>query len=291
MRQGSTPLHRSAHKKTIENAAGFLKAQRNADAGWAYLPGSVSASEPTCYAALALHGGEHRDDAELQTLGWIARHAENESSEPLWTKSLSLLTLSGLSARPEIRTRLRQFLLSVGGKPLPSAKDLNGELRGWSWIEGTFSWVEPTSYALLALKKAGDRTHPRIQEAERLLLDRVCADGGWNYGNRKVRDIALTSMAPTTALAAMALQGAGDSGPAVQGALELLDREVVRRPSSLSLALTILCFDVYRRPHEHLTDLLIARQEPDGSWRGQSHLTSLSVLALRTQEQFNVFAI
>jgi hypothetical protein len=284
-------LHRSTHTKTIENAAGFLKAQRNADAGWAYLPGNESASESTCYAALALHGGERRDDAELQTLAWIARHAENGSSEPLWTKALSLLTLSGLGARPELRTRLRQFLLSVGGKPLPSTKDLNSELRGWSWIEGTFSWVEPTSYALLALKKTGDRTHPRILEGERLLLDRVCSDGGWNYGNRKVREIALTFMAPTTALAAMALQGAPESGTVVQRALDLLDREVARRPSSLSLALTILCFDVYRRPHEHLTDLLIGRQEPDGSWRGQSHLTSLSVLAVRTQEQFNVFAI
>jgi hypothetical protein len=284
-------LHRTAYEKAIENAAGFLKAQRNVDAGWAYLPGNVSASEPTCYAALALHERERNDQADLQTLAWIAGHSESESLEPLWTKSLSLLTLRGLNARTEIRTRLRQFLLSIGGKPLHSAKDLNGELRGWSWIEGTFSWVEPTSYALLALKRTGDPVHPRIQEAERLLLDRVCSDGGWNYGNRKVREIALTSMAPTTALAAMALQGGRDSRPVVQRALELLDREVVRRPSSLSLALTILCFDVYRRPHQHLTDLLIARQGPDGSWRGQSHLTALSVLALRTQEPFNVFAI
>jgi hypothetical protein len=168
---------------------------------------------------------------------------------------------------------------------------LNGELRGWPWVEGTFSWVEPTSYALLALKGTGDLAHPRIREAERLLLDRECSDGGWNYGNRKARDTDLTSMVPTTALAAMALQHATDSGPAIGRSLELLDHEVVRRPSSLSVALTILGFYIYRRSHDHLTKLLIARQEPDGSWRGQAHLTALSILALRTHEQSNVFAI
>jgi hypothetical protein len=158
-------------------------------------------------------------------------------------------------------------------------------------VDGTFSWVEPTSYALLALKINGTRIHPRIQEAERLIADRVCTDGGWNYGNRKVRGIALTSMMPTTALAAMALQGTSGSEHLIQRALDLLDREVPRRPSSLSLALATICFNVYGRPAGHLRELLVTRQGADGSWRAQTHLTALAIVALHIGEQPNVFKI
>ena len=67
----------------------------------------------------------------------------------------------------------------------------NNQLLGWPWIDGTFSWVEPTSWCLLALKKAGQlpsRTGAaaRIAEADRMLADRCCVSGGWNYGNSNV---------------------------------------------------------------------------------------------------------
>jgi uncharacterized protein (DUF362 family) len=84
---------------------------------------------------------------------------------------------------------------------------LDGSLRGWPRISDTFSWVENTSYALAALKACGRRDHPRVAEAERLLLDRVCQDGGWNCGNNVVCGAHLMGFVPTTALAALALQG------------------------------------------------------------------------------------
>lgn len=295
--QGAAVFQKLGRQKTaIDEAIKFLETSRNADAGWPYLSKSDSAPEPTCYAALALYSCGKPDGTEVRTISWIAAHAEGASglSETQWTKSLSLLALGRLQARQEIRSRLVQLLLTADVKQISSPSsmnELNGALRGWSWFDGTFSWVEPTSYALLALKTNGSRNHPRIQEAERLLLDRVCEDGGWNYGNRKVRGTALTSMMPTTALAAMALQSVGGGEPVIQRALDLLNGEVTRRPSTLSLALTVLCLDLYRRPDDHLRDLLIDRQDPDGSWRGQAHLTSLAILALRTKDQPNVFAI
>ena len=158
-------------------------------------------------------------------------------------------------------------------------------------MQGTFSWVEPTSYALIALKASGINTHTRIREAEQLLLDRACPDGGWNYGNRLVRGVALTAMTSTTALAAMALQGAKGVEQTIERALDLLDSEVPRTPSCISLALTILCFAIYGRPFDDLEELLIQRQQADGSWRGQTHLTSLAILALTAKQQTNAFAI
>jgi len=190
-----------------------------------------------------------------------------------------------------MQAKLVQLFLAESGKQLPKTNEINGQLRGWSWMEGTFSWVEPTSYALIALKSSGVNTHTRIREAEQLLLDRACTDGGWNYGNRLVRGVALSAMTSTTALAVMALQGTAGVEPVVRRALDLLTVEVPRTPSALSLALTILCFDVYGRQLHLMEELLISRQQADGSWRGQAHLTSLAILALTAKEQTNAFAI
>jgi hypothetical protein len=49
--------------------------------------------------------------------------------------------------------------------------------------------------------------HRRVDVAERMLLQRRCVDGGWNYGNRVVRAVALPSYPETTAVALLGLQG------------------------------------------------------------------------------------
>ena len=86
----------------------------------------------------------------------------------------------------------------------------NNQLQGWSWIAGTFSWVEPTAWALLALRKraaAGQRIDSRrLSEAEALLVDRCCEHGGWNYGNANMLGKELRPYVPTTAMALLALQ-------------------------------------------------------------------------------------
>jgi hypothetical protein len=151
--------------------------------------------------------------------------------------------------------------------------------------------VEPTSYALLALKSTGLQQNPRVQEGEKLLLDRTCSDGGWNYGNRLVRGARLPSMSSTTAVATLALQKAAGAEKVVGRALDLLDREVQANPSALAIALTVLSFDAYARESLHLRERLRSRQMADGSWRGQPHLTALAVLALGSGNEGNVFKI
>ena len=59
----------------------------------------------------------------------------------------------------------------------PAVNRLDGSLRGWAWVEGTFSWVEPTAYALISSRILGDLKSKRVLEGRAMLLDRQCADG------------------------------------------------------------------------------------------------------------------
>ena len=82
--------------------------------------------------------------------------------------------------------------------------------RGWSWTPFTFGWIEPTSRALLALQVLRPSATAEIEDAVKLLADRSCVGGGWNYGNREVWEKELEPYAQTTAIALIGLQGAGD---------------------------------------------------------------------------------
>ena len=74
----------------------------------------------------------------------------------------------------------------------------------------TFSWVEPTAWACLALRRIGQGQHPRVEEGSKLLLDRALANGGVNYGNRRIFGIALEPIPGPTAVMLLALQGRPD---------------------------------------------------------------------------------
>jgi hypothetical protein len=63
-----------------------------------------------------------------------------------------------------------------------------------------------------------------------------------------------------------------------------LEENLAQYPSALSLALSILCLNIYGRPTERFVDLLLARQEQDGSWRQMPWWTALAVLALQNVE-------
>jgi hypothetical protein len=289
----------------IRKALEFLLGARNDDGGWSYLVGSQSYPEPTCYSVLAFSGV---DSSILPTaevveggLEWLRAYLDpsgalvlDNDNEPHWGISLALLTLSHTQNNDVFKKRCVRCLLNWEGNPLDSdaIAPMDTQLIGWPWISGTFSWVEPTSYAILALKHLGYGTHPRVEEAERMLLDRACTDGGWNYGNRVVFGQELSAFAPTTALALMALQDNPSASNAVEHGLVFLAETARQYPSTLSLSLAILCLNLYQQQTEPLIVLLLDRQQSDGSWRHAGHLTALSVLALQSAwEDRNVFKL
>ncbi len=284
-----------AMEKQLHAAQQFLQVTQLTDGSWPYyLTSSQGSPEPTCYSLLALSDGRPpTDDPALQqALNWLTAQVNADGAvtlagddEPHWSTAHLAITLTHLGQHATLRDRAIDWLLTWQGAPAQSdpwgAIPLNNELVGWSWISDTFSWVEPTSYGLIALKRAAIRTHPRLTEAEKLLFDRVCVGGGWNVGNPIVWDKALDAFLPTTALALLALQDVAADEIIEQG-LAFLRDETNRAYSTLSLALTLLCMQAYRQPADSFVDLLLRRQLEDGSWRQMTQLTALSALALQS---------
>lgn len=197
-------------------AADWLLDNQNDDGGWGYAPGKRSSMEPTAWALLAVLPAPAAAERVRRAVAWVrsrqsadgAFAATDQGAEGAWTGSLALLALARAGADGDARKRGLARLLDWSGMQLPvdPNNDLDGSLRGWPWIDGTFSWVEPTAFALMALKIEGRRSDPRVEEAERMLIDRQCIGGGWNYGNRRVLDEPLVPFDQVTAKVLVALQ-------------------------------------------------------------------------------------
>jgi len=275
-------------RAAVERGRRFLAAVQAADGGWPYHPRAASSLEPACYAlvasaAPALEAGLRWLLARQRADGAFALPGDDE---PHWATSLAVLALAAVGAGEPQRAAAVNWLLACAGRtrPVQAALTLDGQLLGWPWTGGAFSWVEPTACALLALKRSGLRGHPRVAEGEKLLLDRQCADGGWNYGNPAVFGAALPGFLPTTALATLALQGSPAANDAVRRGLDFLQREIQNHRSALALSLATLCLAAFGRPTAELAAALAGRQQPDGSWRQDVRLTALAILALQAAD-------
>jgi len=254
-------------------ATSRLLATQAPDGGWGAYGAASSRTEPTALAtlALALAADPGAEGAVYAGRAWLeaAQRADGSwplgagAEEPNWSTSLAILTLTHVRPGSEAEEAGVAWLMAQKGRGSPllakvlslflrdrPAVDLDPELTGWPWAEGTFSWVEPTSYALLALKR---RRAPRprsiesrIREAERMLVDRVCEGGGWNYGNSVVLDDVLWPYPDTTALALLALADRPDL-EAVRESLDRLPRMLDENDSVLSLGLGVLALSVHGR--------------------------------------------
>jgi hypothetical protein len=240
----------------VTDLAAFLLRGRNADGGWGYYPGKATRLEPTCWALLALKGLV--PDAHLGRVleTWPVREAllvERPGGDPNYAfHALGLLVLRAFgSEHAQSNAALIRALQGVKGFRIDApniSNRQNNRLQGWSWIPGTFSWVEPTAWALLALKKFRHvRGVPveseRLAEAEALLIDRSCVVGGWNYGNSNMFGAELHAYVPTTAVALLALQDRPGEAP-VQRSLAFLSAQAGWERSSYSMSLARIALNV-----------------------------------------------
>ena len=255
-----------------------LQRARNADGGWAYYPGKRSRIEPTCWALLALSQTNSRQP-NLDVLGRWPRHnhwlidVAGAPPNHVFNAIAALTLLQSVSTGPHAETIVRSLIGSKGvALRLDPAIRQDASLQAWSWIDGTFSWVEPTAWCLLLLKQRLARgPYPdaveRVRVGEQLLNDRACQGGGWNYGNANVYGKDLLPYVPTTALALLALHDRRNEPVVVRG-LEQLERDVLSERSAVALSLAIICLRVYGRqtsvPEQQLTQLILDRHLSPG---------------------------
>jgi hypothetical protein len=267
-----------------------LMGEASPTGGWPYYPGKQSRIEPTAWALLAVTETWPGDSATRQQ--FIDLHvrflASCQRTDGLLTEQQPTsinFTANGLSAcatasllgdgSSSFLRRLTDGLVGAKGVAL-SAQDPNSNqdnrLQGWPWIPDTFSWVEPTAWCLLALKKTralgtSDASLSRIREAEKLLANRSCKSGGWNYGNATVFGQDLRAYVPTTAAGLMALQDRrGD--PAVSNALAFLEGARLKETSGMALALTAVALRLYEQSTSDVEERLveiIGRAERSGN--------------------------
>lgn len=164
--------------------------------------------------------------------------------EAVWPTSLAALAWHGEAPFADAESRALGFLLGSGGvcwgeRPDEAEMAVDPRLRGWSWVTGTFSWVEPTALAVMALAAAGHSGHPRVKEAVALLLDRQVSTGGWNFGATRVYRNEHAASPEMTGLVLVAVR---DHVPreAVGGAIARIRDAAGRYPTPLALGWCLL---------------------------------------------------
>lgn len=260
---------------------------RNSDGGWPYYAGKTSRLEPTCWALLALQAaGEQVSLDVLQQWprreGWFVDKSSDAVNVAF--NGLAALTLAALGAPPAFSGPLARALMASKGARIDASRinRQDNSLQGWSWTAGTFSWVEPTAWGMLGLKRL---TRPprdpdvagRLDEAERLLADRVCREGGWNHGNSNMLGTELAPYQSTSALGLLALGDRRETKPATR-TLRYLEQSRMSERSAISLGLTRIALGIFGRPADDVAEALEADGARTGSL-GNAHAMAVAVYA------------
>jgi hypothetical protein len=279
---------------------------QNLDGGWGATRSRHSNTESTSLALTALKSLPEGSLLESISGGtkWLIQHQNQDGSWPLseatkegsWTTALAITALSAFPKHQQQALSAARWLLQQeGSKPgilaqlilvatgKTKVNELNSDLIGWSWVPNSFSWVEPTSYALTALKKVrsglgGTNVNDRIRQAEAMIYDRMCKGGGWNYGNSKVLDYALWPYPDITAVALIALQD-HSTEKANQESLQTLRKIARETDSGLSLSWGAICLALYGQDTSDWR-VRIEKRFEQNELLGETKALALALLAL-----------
>ncbi|HXE79577.1 MAG TPA: hypothetical protein VNK41_02415 [Vicinamibacterales bacterium] len=303
-----TPVRDSLRAALLES--------RNPDGGWGYRAGKKSRIEPTSFALIALAGvGRAQGPAPTDGTSGVEPGLDAPAAVDAATvferferrdgllidpgathPNIAFNGVAALAALyPPLGARgfaaeLLDVLVKRRGAEVPPSPYIvqDNTLIGWPWLDGNFAWVEPTAWCLLALKKRIRETQPdgdvveRIDQAERLLRDRMCRGGGWNYGNRLVMDKSLRPYASTTALGLLAMQDRPEDA-AVKASREVLKRLCDRERSGYALALGALAFARLGMPNAKLESALVDVWQQTG-FAGDVVPTALALYVVEGRE-------
>ena len=282
----------------------FLQKTQNADGGWGAVPTRQSNTEATALALLALTSCPEAKATHIERgLQWLIDLQNRDGSWPMhrspshgsWATALVTLALASFDGQHASAIKGARWLLAHRGRnlgwwaslayrvaPEKMPVQLDPDLLGWSWTPDGFSWVEPTAYALIALKRLnadiGGVAGAHIQEAEQLLYDRMCTGGGWNHGNSNAYGVTIAPYPETTALALIALQDR-EAEARNRASLQRLVAMLAEGESGLSLSWAILCFSL-RRQDVSVWQQRLARCYARSGFLGETRVVALALLAL-----------
>jgi hypothetical protein len=275
----SAPTASELCGKTLRSEClSLLRELQNADGGWPFHAREQSRVEPTCWALRALFASEtcanhqvFRKAARFLQTSQLADGswpAASQMSTGSWVTSLacSVLARDAVSADnvkaglkwicedfPLDSSPLRRFVQSF--RPKSATVSQNDSYRGWGWTPRTASWVEPTSFALMALQEAVPQQLPknaaeRCKLAVSLLYDRMCPGGGWNCGNPRVYGVDGDALVLATCWALLALRRGvpGENAPEKPGralSLAWLQKESANIQSAGSRAVARMTLENY----------------------------------------------
>ncbi len=284
-------IKESSSNPDLQHALQDLSRRFGPEGGCAPRPGEVAARpDATAWACLALGKNNNASALVRGARDFLTtRQSEDgrvclliETPDVYWPTSLAILAWAGSAAHWQARKRAARFLLLNTGRHYPRRPEAptahDTALRGWPWVAGTHSWVEPTALAMIALDQCGLSLHERVAEATRMLIDRQIPDGGWNYGNTVIYGTVLDPLPQTTAVALAALAGRVERSTVAQS-LSYLLKQAPALHTPLSLGWAILGLDAWgERPARAVTWLLecLGRQDRTGGYDTES----LSLLCL-----------
>jgi hypothetical protein len=217
------------------DALNYLLSAQNADGGWATKAGAQPSDWTSGLALLAVQvlGKTLSSDSDQKTAALLnkCRQAVADGAIYLLRSRADFITEA---------SRIGMFLINGTNFDYP---------RGWSWTPNTFNWVEPTAYAVLAIKMSplisNNRYQIAIQEAHKYYIDKICSAGGWNYGAPLSVGTHLPPQIVPTAMALMAMNDVSD--PRLAKSISYLNETNDVTTSTLhAQALSILALHAHR---------------------------------------------
>ncbi len=161
--------------------------------------------------------------------------------DTFWPTGLSILSWTGDQGFDDAIAKASQFLVTTTGLHFhrkTEYRDHDSSIKGWPWVEGTYSWIIPSSIAILALKANSYSSHDRVSEGIRMIYNRQIPSGGWNFGDNFSFGTELLPFPEATGHALNALSGSIGK-ESVKSSIDYLKKVAtkVRTPLSLSWAI------------------------------------------------------
>lgn len=251
----------------------LLQELQNNDGGWGFHRGANSTVEATCWATRALSSSDSEPHvtAVRQACEYLQRAQRSDGSWPAAAEMstgswITSLACSVLSREPRATAAVRRglhwlcddfprdsspwqrFIRNL--RPAARLSEQSDAYRGWGWTPRTSSWVEPTSFALMAFEDCDVALLPptaikRRQSAIAMLYDRMCPGGGWNCGNPRVYGVDGQALVLPTCWALLALRRQPESSQRAKS-LVWLQNEFPKIQTAASYSIASITMSTYQ---------------------------------------------